>query len=470
MLGLHLPHSDWALSYFILEWILRLAFIVLVLPSRPPAAARIWLLFGFLTPVPAAIAYALIGRIRNPPRRRGREKRSDRAQRQWLDGLPQVALPPSPLTGFVCRIGGNPPSTGNSISLLTDYDAMVEALVNAIDAACHRVRLLTYILADDAVGRRIVEALARAQSRGVRVQVMFDALGSRRWRKAMLARLHHAGIAARACNLYNPLTGGTGRLDRRNHRKIYVIDDSLAFMGSQNLVRRDFRRGVVNHELMMQIEGPLAAQLAAQFVRDWLADGGDEPDWPTIPALAEGDAQAQLLATGPDQPAQAYTLLLSHLLQEARRSVLIVSPYIVLDEGMQLAIRTTAMRGVDVTLLVSAVVDQPLVHLAQEAGYGRLMASGVSIQEYNAGLLHAKYVLVDGERVVIGTSNADIRSFQINSEISLVSEDAQLVEAVSRVAQDHLARSSPVSPTQWAARPLHRRMLQRIAALASPLV
>jgi len=470
MFQFHLPHSDLALAYFILEWILRLAFIVLVLPNRSPAAARIWLLFAFLTPVPAAIAYALIGRVRNPRRRHERERRAARARQEWLSRLPPGDSQPTPLAGFVSDIGGNRPSAGNAIALLTDYDATVDALVDSIDAARRQVRLMTYILADDAVGRRIVAALARAQARGVAVQVMFDAFGSRRWRRTMLTRLKQANVAARACNAYNPLTGGTGRLDRRNHRKIYVIDDALAFMGSQNLVCSDFRRGVVNQELMMRIEGPLAAELAAQFVADWMADGGAPPDWPPTPAIPASGTSAQLLASGPSQPLQAYTLLLSRLLQEARHSVLIASPYTVLDEGLQLAVGTAAMRGVDVTLLVSAVVDQPLVHLAQEAEYDALMAAGISIREFQAGLLHAKYVLVDGQRVVIGTSNADIRSFQINSEISVVSEDGALVRAMVEVAKSHLARSRAVSPEQWAARPLRKRMLQRIAALASPLL
>lgn len=367
-------------------------------------------------------------------------------------------------------IGGNPPVAGNRIALLTDYEATVDAIVDALDGARHQVRFLTYMLADDAVGRTIMDALARAHSRGVAVRVMFDAHGSRPWRKAVLARLNEAQIAARACNAYDPLTGGTGRLDRRNHRKIYVVDDKLAFIGSQNLLCRDFREGVVNHEIMMRIEGPLAAELAAQFVSDWLADGGAALDWPAIPPALQGETQAQLLATGAGQTEHAFTLLLSRLVQEARHSVLIVSPYVVLDEGLQLAIRTAAMRGVDITLLVSAVIDQPLVRLAQEAGYGMLMAAGVAIREFEPGLLHAKCVLVDGERVVIGSSNADIRSFQINSEISLVSEDAALVQTIGDAVQAYLAQSRAVTPEQWAARSGRKRMLQRVAALASPLL
>ena len=470
MIELHLPHSDWALAYFILEWILRLAFIVLVLPRRSPTAARIWLLFAFLAPVPAAIAYALVGRARNPRRRYEREKDATQKRMSWLAGLPGYACPRSSLARFVTDVGGNPPTAGNAIALLTDYDATVDALVAAIDGAHHQVRLMTYILADDAVGRRVIAALAHARSRGVSVQVMFDALGSRRWRKAVLARLEQANIDARACNTYSPLAGGTGRLDRRNHRKIYVIDDALAFMGSQNLVHREFRQGVVNHEVMMRIEGPLAAELSAQFVSDWVADGGAASGWPRTPGKQESGACAQLLASGPDQPVEAYTLLLSRLLHEARQSVLIASPYVVLDDGLQLAVATAAMRGVEVTLLVSEVVDQPLVRLAQEAGYDALLSAGVSIREFAAGLLHAKYVLVDRETAVIGTSNADIRSFQINSEISLISEDAGLVQAMAQIAQVHLDCSDEIRRDQWVSRPLRRRMLQRIAALASPLL
>lgn len=472
MIQLHFPHDDWALAYFILEWVIRLGFIAVILPARSPAAARIWLLFGFLLPIPAALVYALIGRTRNPRRRQERERRAHAAREAWLARLPRAHDPASPLAVFVDAIGGNPVSHGNAIGLLGDYETTVAALLEAIEGARHRVRLMAYILADDSVGRQVIGALQRAQERGVRVQVMFDALGSRPWRRRTVRLLREAGIAARACNAYNPLTGGTGRLDRRNHRKIYVIDDALAFIGSQNLVRRDFRKGVVNHEVMARIEGPLAAELGAQFVVDWLADGGQDTDWPERPdsSLHAGTVTAQLLPSGPDQPLAAYTLLLSRLLQDARRSVLIASPYTVLDEGLQLAVTTAALRGVDVTMLVSAVVDQPLVRLAQEAGYAPLLEAGVAIREFEPGLLHAKYVLVDEARTVIGTSNADIRSFRINSEISLVSEDSQLVASMAAIAREHLAHTRAVTPAHWATRPLHRRMAQRVAALASPLL
>lgn len=470
MIELSLPHSEWALAYFILEWVLRLAFIVLVLPHRSPTAARIWLLFGFLAPVPAAVIYALIGRVRNPRRRQERERGAAQKLAEWLADMPASACPHSPLARFVTDVGGNPPAAGNTIRLLTDYEGTVDAIVEAIEKARRQVRVMTYILADDAVGRRVIAALAQARARGVSVQVMFDAFGSRPWRKAVLARLREADIEARACNIYSPLAGGTGRLDRRNHRKIYVIDDALGFMGSQNLVSREFRKGVVNHEVMMRIEGPLAAELAAQFVSDWIADGGSAQSWPRHPGKPEGGACAQLLASGPEQPVEAYTLLLSRLLHEARRSILIASPYTVLDEGLQLAVVTAAMRGVEVTLLVSEVVDQPLVRLAQEAGYDALLAAGVSIREFSAGLLHAKYVLVDAKTAVVGTSNADIRSFQINSEISVISEDKALVRAMEQVAQAHLGCCDEIRPEQWAARPLRRRMLQKVAALAGPLL
>lgn len=474
MVELHFPHDDLALAYFILEWIVRLGFIAVILPGRPPAAARSWLLFGFLLPIPAVLVYALIGRTRNPRRRQERERRAHAARQAWIACLPDAGKhgPASSLAAYVDGIGGNPVSRGNAISLLTDYEGTVDALVEAIESARHHIRVMAYILADDHVGRRVIAALRAANTRGVTVRVMYDALGSRPWRRTVSRLLRDAGIEARACNAYNPLTGGTGRLDRRNHRKIYVIDDGLAFIGSQNLVARDFRKGVVNHEVVARVEGPLAAELAAQFVVDWLADGGKDADWPALPAHSAqtGPMTAQLLPSGPDLPHAAYTLLLSRLIQDARSSVLIASPYTVLDEGLQLAVVTAALRGVAVTVLVSAVVDQPLVRLAQEAGYAPLLDAGVTIREYEAGLLHAKYVLVDEVRTVIGTSNADIRSFRINSEISLVSEDAELVAAMTAIAQAHLAASHDVTPAQWATRPLLRRMAQHFAALASPLL
>ena len=464
-------NSNWALAYSILEWVLRLAFIALILPNREPTAARIWLLFGFLAPLPAAIAYALIGRVGVPRVRRQREERATEIRWAWLElRRPRRSRSASNLATYVEGIGGNPPTQGNRIALMADYEETIDALVDAIAAARSRVRILAYIFADDRVGDRVIGALAQARARGVATHVMLDALGSRQWRASVQRKLTAAGVDVRVCNVYNPIRGGTGRLDRRNHRKIYVIDDAVAFMGSQNIVARDFRRGIVNYELMLRIEGPIVADLGAQFVIDWRGDGGQLLGWPLTGEEPAGNVHAQILATGPDRMAGAYTLLLSRLLQEALQSVLIASPYLVLDEGMRLAIVTAAMRGVQVTLLLSAVVDQPVVRLAQEAGYAALLKAGVEIRHFVPGLLHAKYVVVDGARAIIGTSNADIRSFQINAEVSLVSEDSSLLADLTQVARAHLAQSSALTVDQWQQRPGHRRVLQRIAALASPLL
>ncbi|MCB2079102.1 MAG: cardiolipin synthase [Novosphingobium sp.] len=465
-----LPHSDWALAYFIFEWVLRIAFVIVVLPKRQPAAARIWLLFGFLAPVPAAVAYALFGRMRNPRRRQQREERAARAQEEWIALHADPNAPATPLARFVDEIGGYPPVAGNQIEVMPEYDRAVDAIIEAIENAEKRVFLMTYIFGTGPVGERIIAALARAVDRGVECHVMFDALGSRPWRKRVLEALRIANVPARAANQYNPFRGGTGRLDRRNHRKIYVVDDRIAFTGSQNLIARDFRPGIVNFELLLKIEGPLAADLAAQFVIDWRCDGGEPLRWPDARRPLQGDVSAQVLASGPELEAEAYPLLLSRVIQEADKSLLIVSPYTVLDEGLRLALVTAAMRGVDVTLLVSAVVDHPLVRLAQEASYGTYLASGITIRLFEPGLLHAKYVIADDSRAIIGTSNADIRSFQINSEVSLVSEDPDLLDKLRVVASDHLSQSKSLSSEEWHNRPTRRRIAQKLAALASPLL
>ena len=472
MIELDWPNTTWALTYFILEWILRLMFIALVVPSREPSAARIWLLFGFLAPVPAAIMYAMFGRVRNPRKRSRREAAATVAHRQWHIGLRSQYTPrKSMLSEFVGRLGGNPPVPHNDIQLLSNYNGFISTLIETIQSAHTRVFIQAYIFADDHTGRSVISALAAARRRGVAVYVMLDAYGSRRWCRGVKKRLKNANVYVRVCNTYNPLVGGTGRLDRRNHRKLYVIDDQLAFMGSQNIISSDFRPGITNKELMLRIVGPLVSDLSARFITDWHSDGGVLLPWPKEPSFpSDSGVQAQLLATGPDGVSGAYTLLLSRLLQEARHSLLVVSPYTVLDEGLRLAMATAVTRGVRVTLLLSAVVDQPLVRLAQEAAYASLLESGVEIRHFERCLLHAKYVLADNSRVIIGSSNADIRSLQINAEVSLISEDEKLATLLGQVAKQHLSKSSVLTAERWAERPRWRRFLQRVAALASPLL
>ncbi|WP_288197499.1 phospholipase D-like domain-containing protein, partial [uncultured Pleomorphomonas sp.] len=357
----------------------------------------------------------------------------------------------------------------SDLSLMSDYDRSIDSLVADIDAAEASVHLLTYIFADDATGRKVAAALGRAAHRGVDVRVLIDAVGSRPWLRRTRALLAAEGVPYR---LALPVRWWTtvrrARADLRNHRKIAVIDGRLAYVGSQNIVDRNFRRGVVNDELVARIEGPVAVAVAAVFASDWYLETREVLPLPPMPAAAA--APAQVMPSGPDYGVPGFERLLVALIHAAETQVTLVSPYLIPDEALLAALQTAAYRGVAIDLVVSRVVDQRLVRLAQRSFYDELMSMGVRIHRYRGHLLHAKHVSVDGRIGVVGSGNADLRSFMLNAEISLLLYDpAEVAQLVAQQAQC-MALSDRLDLLEWRRRPMAMSLAENLARLVGPLL
>ncbi|HWW63664.1 MAG TPA: cardiolipin synthase [Sphingomonadaceae bacterium] len=468
-----MPYAESHLGtlFYVIEWLIRLGAVGVVPLRRPPAAARAWLLMIFFLPVPGLLLFLAIGSPRFPQWRTERFHRL----RPFFAALSErlaIAAPPSekeaPIAAFAERLGYLPATHGNRIELIDDYDAVIARLIADIDTARHHVHLLVYIFADDAVGRAVIAALERAVRRGVACHVMIDPVGSLRWMRAVRQRLQEAGVElveALPFTLWRRRT----RRDMRNHRKLFVIDGRVGFAGSQNIIARDFRPGVVNRELVCRVEGPVVAEMAGVVRADWCLETdhlpGGEPDIP--PPV--GDASAQLLPSGPDYPLEGFETLLTWQLHQARERVVIATPYFIPDEDVLGAMRTAAARDVTIDLILSATVDQHLVNLAQRSYYDDLLRAGVRVHLYRDYLLHAKNVSIDGALAIVGSSNVDLRSFQLNAEVSLLLFDAGSVAAVEAVQHGYLAHSDTLSLAAWRRRPLPIRLLENIARLMGSL-
>ena len=455
------------------EWMLRIGALALVPRHRSPQAAQSWLLFIFFVPIPAALIYALIGRARYPRWRRERFGRiaawlshfSTRLERQETEPALE-----SELTRLARTVGGMPPTSGNRIQLLDDYQTVIDRLVEDIDGARERVYILTYIFADDAVGRRVIDALSRAHARGVVCHVLFDSAGSHHWARGTMRLLRRSGTIARAALPFHVVRRRT-RGDMRNHRKLWVIDGSIGYIGSQNIVDAGFRRGVVNQELVVRAEGPVAAAMAEVFLVDWYMETEqllEEPPEDRRPL--GGGARAQLLPSGPGYDEQGYESLLVWQIHRAAARVTLTTPYFLPDEPLLSAIKSAVLRGVHVELIVSAIADQKLVGLAQRSYYEDLLAAGVHIHEYRDFLLHAKVVTIDETVAIIGSSNLDFRSFQLNEEVSLLLLDAAVVRDVAAIQRGYVGRSSRLDLAAWLRRPKAQSFAEQVARLLSPLL
>jgi cardiolipin synthase A/B len=467
----HLLPADLETPMLVVEWLIRIVMLVIVPLRRTPEATRSWLLLILFLPIPGLILYLAIGRPKFP------QWRIERARGlipfyAAISARLEAAAPPREdcpsIEALGQRLGRLPAVGGNRVAFSDDYDGAIARLIEDIDAARHHVRLLVYIFADDRVGLSVIAALARAIGRGVVVHVLVDPVGSHHWRRGTMRRLKEVGVEVRAVLPFRVLRGRTRR-DMRNHRKLFLIDGRIGWAGSQNIVAKDFAKGIVNRELVVRVEGPAVAEMNAIFLGDWYLETEEMLAEPELPEPA-GEATMQLLPSGADYPLEGFETLLIWQIHEARERVMIVTPYLIPDEDLMGAMRTAALRGVEIDLVVSKAVDHPIVRLAQCSYYEDLLANGVRIHAFRDYLLHAKNVSIDGRLAVVGSSNVDIRSFQLNEEVSLLFYDKREIERLEEIQRSYLEHSDLIELEAWRKRSWLRRFGENFARLVSPLL
>lgn len=471
----------WAISYLAVEWVIRLVMLVIVPLRRSAAAARSWLLLTFFLPVPALVVYLFIGRPSYPLWRR---KRFGRLPEVLSEAVAEIkhsrycsrpSLPEnlSAASTLIEKLGRFPALSGNEIEFIVNYDDAIARLVADIDQARVSINLLYYIFGNDETGRLVMEALTRAVSRGVTCRVLLDAMGSQRWARSVSRQLGNAGVEVRLALTVGIFHRRSARADLRNHRKIAVIDGSVAHIGSQNIVNAEVRIGIINEELVARIEGPAVTELQAVFVGDWYVETGEVLNAPALfphrHRLHSG-AVAQVLPSGPDYPDAGIGHLMVALVHGARERIVLTSPYFIPDEPLLQALKTAAMRGVEVRLVVSSIVDHVIVGLAQQSYYTELLEAGVRIHCYDGGFLHAKHATFDNDIALLGSANLDIRSFVLNAEISMIFFASDLVAKLEHEQARYFASSAELTTDTWDHRPIVRKTCENIARLASPLL
>ncbi len=462
------------LAYALADWTCRLVALAVVPLRRRPASSAGWLLLIMFLPLPGMLAFAVIGSPRFPASRVRRFQLlapyfTAIGRRLLAADPPTHPSPFTPVFALAHHLGHFPPVSGNAVCLIDDYDDMLDRLAADIAAARRYVLILVYIFADDAAGRRVADALAAAAARGVDCRVMIDPVGSHRWRRAIGRRLEAAGVAVQWSLPFHLVRGRTRR-DMRNHRKLFVIDGRIGYAGSQNIVDQQFRTGVVNRELVARVEGPVVAEMEAVIRGDWFMETGILPLDDGAPLPPAGDTPAQLLPSGAAYPLEGFESLLVWQIHAATRHVVLVTPYFIPDDALVGAMRTAVARGVEIDVVISAVVDQRLVHLAQCSYYDDLLACGIRIHAYRNYLLHAKNVSIDGTLAILGSSNVDLRSFELNEEVSLLLYGGTAVDALVAIQDGYIADSEPIDLATWRRRPAARRFAENLARLISPLL
>ena len=479
-------------GYYILEWLLRILALFVIPRNRTPAAGMSWLMVIFLAPPIGWAIFLVFGSRRLPKNRRDAQRIvEDHMGRimkslgsRWAKTVRRLESQPPKKYQAVAQLSKNLTKLtvlgGNEIEPLAAYDAVFDRMIVDIDAARHFVHVEYYILALDEVTESFFGALERAAGRGVAVRVLYDAFGSRKFtqRKVMLERLNKAGISVQAMLPLRLPGRGYVRPDLRNHRKIVVIDGETGYTGSQNMIQRDYHRRdtIVYDELVVRITGPVVLQLEAVFLTDWHAETAAVlPESQAAISRAtkgaeSGLSRAQVIPSGPGYDYENNLRVFTTALYTAQKAITIVNPYFVPDPALAMALANAAQRGVCVRLYNSAAVDQVIVAHAQRSYYEQMLRAGVEIYLYDAPmLLHSKYITIDDDVAFVGSSNMDIRSFELNHELTLAVYDRSLVTRIEAITEVYRSRSRQITIEEWQKRPPRKQLLDNLARLTSSL-
>jgi len=476
-----------------LNWLLLIHFLlvtafiaVIISVRRPVGVAFAWIFIVMTFPLLGIGLYILIGErpvgraLTRKITRMNREyaKITEALRQQYAPERQKLPVEARALSFLAESKNGTPVVSGNKIMLHTNSLEILQLFIDEINQAKESLHMEFYIWALGGDADRVGEAVIAAAKRGVKCRVLLDSLGSKNWFKSHWpARFRSAGIEVTEAL---PIQVGRfqfRRADLRLHRKIFVVDGSVVWTGSMNLVdTRTFKQdsGVGEWvDAMVRVEGPVAAQFELTFSFDWSVDNPKITHFndrkPPI-APYEGAAIAQELASGPVYRDDIlYQVILSAII-DAREELTITTPYFGPDDGLLQALMASARRGVNVTLIVPKLNDSTLVAWSSRSYYQDLMNSGVKIAEFHGGLLHTKSLLIDRRIAIFGSVNFDQRSLRLNFEISMIVYNDEFCSKLQTLIQSYLDKSEYVNPQTWGKRPAWRRYLENAAHLTSPLL
>ena len=442
-----------------------------------------WVGFILLVPVLGWLIYLLLGV--NRIQRRARELRGPALP--LLNPLPiqnANVLPMATsdqhrelesLARFGQKIQAEAFVAGNKVTVLTNGDEAYPAMIAAIDKATRSVALSTYIFNNDEAGALFLDALSRAQARGVRLRILIDGVGSWYSRPSIIPELRKRNINY-ARFLHSFMLWQMPYLNMRNHQKILVVDGTEGFTGGMNiavgnLIAAKPKKPILDHHF--RVEGPVVAQLMRTFAYEWTFTTGeilDGPDWfpPASATTASNGLVARALPGGPDQGINPIRWTMLAALAEARETIRIVTPYFLPDSTLSTVLSMAAMRGVEVDIVLPGRSNLRFVDWAATPQLAWLIEAGCHVWKTTGPFEHSKLMMIDGIWSMVGSANWDGRSLRLNFELNLECYDTHFAKELSRLTDAKIARAVSVTRNDIMSRSLPARLRDAAIRLASP--
>ena len=448
--------------------------IVVVLENRNPVKTLAWVLVLSFLPVVGLVLYFFFGRDVRKEKlisRRGYFRLNKYPLAEYYER--KSGEDRHQLMRFFRKVNGSLPFDGNAVDIYTTGYRMLSDLLKAIDGARHHIHLQFYIFEDDAVGRLVRDALIRKVKEGVEVRLLYDDVGSWKVKQEFFEQMRVEGVETRGfLKVRFPMF--TSKVNYRNHRKVVVIDGCIGFVGGMNIAMR-YLKGVSWGEWRdthIRIEGCAVYGLQVSFLTDWYAADHSlitsSQYYPEIPVC--GESSVQIVTSNPIGGGASIMLGLLVAITNSRKYFYIQTPYLLPTEPILLALKTAALGGVDVRIMIPERADSRITHLATLSYLDELMECGVRIYRYKKGFLHSKLMVSDDTVSTVGSTNMDFRSFEHNFEVNAFMYDYGTAIRMKEIFLADQKDAELLQLKEWRLRPWYQKVKESVIRLFAPLL
>lgn len=366
----------------------------------------------------------------------------------------------------------------HNIILLTNYYEYMNSIIDNIKSASSTIEMMFYIWKSDGIVNDVIEALIEAANRGIKCRIMLDSVGS--WSffyTTLCKKMRKAGIELVKSFKLNFFYFFFKRIDIRQHKKMIIIDNSIVYVGSMNMIDPRFFKQNKNCgqwiDIVVKMEGPISIIFSIIYSYDWKLETNKhilinyKIDIPINYKLIK---PVQFIVSGNGFSKKFIKYSIITAIFSAKKQLIFTTPYFVPSKDLVDAICIASLRGVKVFIILPYKNNSFLVQWASRTFYSKLLESGVKIYQFNDGLLHTKSISIDGKLSIIGSANLDIRSLELNSEIIIAIDDKIFSEELVLLQYDYVSKSIPIFLDTWNRRPLWNRIIERFCYIFSPLL
>lgn len=460
--------------------------IIIFFESKDPARTTAWLLILFVLPFVGFVFYVMFGQNYRRKRIFAKKKRigyrhlekTTAFQKEIITDFPFSGDLSGPLTQRLIKLLLNNSNSlftvNNQTEIYSDGRETYSSIIRDLREAREHIHLEYFIIRDDEIGNIIRRILIEKAREGVEVRLIYDSVGCWMLGKKYLNSLKDSGVRVEAFfPVIFPVL--SRELNYRNHRKILVVDGKIGFLGGLNIgdeyLGRDPHLGFWR-DTHMRIEGEGAYVLQNIFLKDWEFVSGEYLEGIRYyPKLTQfGEELMQISASGPDSDWESIHQAYFTMITGAEHRIWIMTPYLVPDRSLNVALKTAALSGVDVRILIPSKPDHFTVYWASRGNIEELLEAGVRIYTYEKGFIHSKVFVVDDTVASIGTANLDIRSLEINFEVNAFIYNRKTVQKLKRDFLSDLAKSKEILLQEHRKRGIFIRFLESYGRLLSPLL